>query len=261
MEELIELLREISDKIELTDEYIKEASNSIRFIYSDPNFRHSYAELSFFIEKELYCDERDELVGKLDKILFFLDSNEKDNQSVISKIGKLCDHIQLESIRLNRMAHIEMVADKAKVSNTETAKLLQENKEKAEEIEKSISNTNSQIISVLGIFAGLVITFTVISGLGIESFKHIDELNFYKTIFYLNILGFILYNTVFMMLYIISKISSISIAVKCRKKSCDSCSENHYQINVLRRKYPYVFWMDFFFIMMMIIIPIAKKLL
>ena len=65
MENLLEILRGWCDSFneEIDDSEI----NSLSEIYTD-DFRHSYYELSEFLEKELGPDERDFLCSKLESL-------------------------------------------------------------------------------------------------------------------------------------------------------------------------------------------------
>ena len=81
-----------------------------------------------------------------------------------------------------------------------------------------------------------------------------DIYNMYmrNMLLYLLIIGFVVFNTLFMLMYAISKIADHSIAVLCKDRDCTTCTENHRAITRLFRKYPYILIFD-----LIIIVAIA----
>lgn len=257
MERLLNTLSKTTENIEPDESIIGELSSELCSIYSETTFRHSYSELSSFFEN-LIAEQRDMILTSLDMVLLYMDK-ENINYDVITKIVKLLDHLQLETIRLSRIEHIDLIGNRVVALNQETENMLKQNKQESEDLRKKINNVNAQIITVLGIFAGLVIMFSTTIQIATETFKNINFIDFYK-ILYLGVnITFVLYNFLFMMMYVVAKIAGVSLAVKCRNRSCDGCFKNHISITRLFRKYPYILWMDIVFILLIAFLTILLK--
>lgn len=106
----------------------------------------------------------------------------------------------------------------------------------------------TQSVTILGIFAAFVFVFTG----GFDILGHMaDSLNTpFRCRYLLSLLitGFVMYNTIFGLIYCISKISGRSMAATCRfkdKRSRDCpCSKNCWQIRRLFHNYPFFFWVN-----------------
>lgn len=254
MDELLEIIDELrSDQnIELTNDNIEMFANKLHAVYQDVEFRHSYATISKALA-DLFDEQRVVIFETLDQVLFYMD-NREEFVTTKKKVGKLADHIELETIRLSRMDEIKLVGSKTSSDKEEIMIAVNTANEEIARARESIDGFLAQVVSVLGIFAGIVITFSVSTGLATETFSNIDSLNFYKTLFYLLALGFILFNVIFMMMYMISKIAKYNLAVKCRNKECYKCTEKCLAVARLNKKYPYVFWFNLFIIVFMVTI-------
>lgn len=255
MDILLSLLKEIVKNVELSEDQIKLYADKLKEIYSSDDFRHSYFILSQCIEN-FSPDQRDILCGHLDSIIGYSNVVFSSEKNFLAKIMKLYDHINLEIIRLGRMDKIKFIGDKASEDRKKAEELLKENHEKVEELQNSVNGFHSQSITILGIFAGLVISFSAISNLGLKTFENINTLNFYKTIFYLLILGLIIFDTIFMLMYTVSKISNHSISVGCKHRDCNDCPQCNNFISKLNHKYPYVLWFNITFIFFIVVLAI-----
>lgn len=230
MDELIELLRSI------VNSYPKGIDNNtciqkLYQIYILQNLRHSYAELSRFFD-ELLGDQRDFLIYKLDSILKDIDECNYDTEvpkesveNLEKHIGKLADHLQLESIRISRfeiIRHLESkmsqnrietqkiaddtqkIADKTKMISDESKKIIEENKAEMENLNDEIKNINTQIVSVIGIFTGIVITIFGSMSLFSSVFSNLDTVSGFKLTLISLIIGFLTFNIIVFMFAAIS---------------------------------------------------------
>lgn len=199
MELLIDILENlISNFIEIDDNSLKKYADQINGVYSNENFRHSYAEISIFLEKQTYPDQRDNLVFRIDKLLCYLNDNNY-SADVVKKVGKLADHIQLESVRLSRIENIKFISDQIKNQQSSRLDELKKNVKKAETLQDELKNINTQLVSVLGIFTGIVIS--IFGGLSFFSsvFNNINNVGRHRLVFITTLVGFVLFNlTAFM---------------------------------------------------------------
>ncbi len=244
MDELIELLRSI------VDSYPKGIDNNtciqkLYKIYILQNLRHSYAELSRFFD-ELLGDQRDFLIYKLDSILKDIDDCNYDTEvpkesieNLEKHIGKLADHLQLESIRISRfeiIRHLESkmsqnrietqkIADKTKMISDESKKIIEKNKTEMKKLNNEIKNINTQIVSVIGIFTGIVITIFGSMSLFSSVFSNLDTVSGFKLTLISLIIGFLTFNIIVFMfaaishlvgkpLMVVSKSNTISNYIK-----------------------------------------------
>ena len=81
MERLIEFIEDASKSISMDEEQLKEYAKLLNEIYSDPAFRHTYAEISRKLDS-IYSEQRVALINKVNKILNYMSEN---NYSDFSK--------------------------------------------------------------------------------------------------------------------------------------------------------------------------------
>ncbi len=196
MDLLINIIESLISEFDILDDNsLKCYANQLNKIYSDENFRHSYAEISIFLEQKTYPDQRDSLVEHIDKLLIYL--CDKDYSiNVIKKVGKLADHIQLESVRLSRIENIKFIGEQIKSKNVVEQEKLKENVKKAKELKTDLKNINTQLVSVLGIFTGIVIS--IFGGMSFFSsvFNNINDVGKYRLVFITTLVGFTLFNLI-----------------------------------------------------------------
>ena len=239
MDALLALLRNWQENID--DVKIKESDiEAVTKIYT-PEFRHSYYELSEFLEKESGPDERDLLSDKVDKLLEEI--NDKGDSLIHVRKGlfKLADHLSLETMRLNRMENIKYLANDAKKKLIDTDDQRKEYVSKLDEVSRKINGFHGQSITILGIFAGIVLGFT--SGIEVveTAINALANTNLRDAVTFTVVLGLILFNTFFMFMYMLGKISEKSVSVTCQSDNCNNCRKNcHVAIVKAWKKYPYV---------------------
>ena len=204
MEELLSLLKTLSndyidfkeqDKSKEYNYYIK-----LKEIYANDDFRHSYAELSKFSEKELTPDGRVGLVANLDKILSFADDLVPKDDKIIKRIGKLADHLELESIRLDRIEQIKTIGNNVKLERMQIQTTLRDNSKNAKRLKHDIKSMNAQMVSVLGIFSAVIIAFFGGLSYFTSVFANANEMPIYKALMLVSLLGLVIFNTVLVLL-------------------------------------------------------------
>ena len=250
-ERIENLFIDIVEHIELSDDELEKYTQELCDIYSEKTFRHSYSLLSLALET-YRPDQRDSLVENLKQIEHAAEKHVKlhyanDNNlqlSITSKIAKLCDHIDLETLRLARIDRVEYIGMTAQKDLTAADGKLIETTVKADELESRITNYHEQSITILGIFSGLVIAFSGViqfTATGLESFT---DASAFKITFFICLSFFFLFNIIFLMMYCISKIAKSSIASNCKNRNCQDCTACKNVVCKLRTKYPYVFWFE-----------------
>lgn len=199
-------------------------------------------------------------------------------KALYEPLTKLCDHINLEIARyqysltdIQRAKDIEksneilsnqltMARNDLVDAKNEVAKVtenLNNTKSELSQANEKLKTIQTEVVSVLSIFAAIVLTFAGgISYIG-EALRGMKDAPFFKAVFFVLLCGFVIFNLIFVMMYIVSRITGRSILAKCcsddcscRKKSdkCKCCG-----IVRFARRLPYVFWLEVLYIVLMVL--------
>ena len=209
-----ELLKTLLDDLSKTTSNKKDPEEyvaQLRHIYSN-NFRHSYSDISrFLLEKQDNNNLAENIsfiaegLKSIKDIIYAKYSTETNLKNCVSKLH---DHIHLESVRLNYVTY--------KLSNidqemAETNNLINEFNLKLKKSKNDINKLSAQYITILGIFASIVITVFVGFNLVTSVFSNIANTDIHKISFFCCLVGFIIFNTVIALLSFLSKIASIKL--------------------------------------------------
>lgn len=259
MEELLSLLEELAKDIDFfsanEEQKLKELESKSesyysRFekIYSD-GFRHTYSQLSNFSEKKLKADTRIVLNDLLLVVVTY--SVDKDESSDVSKsLLKLIDHLQLESVRLNRFEQIKEIESNFNENAKNVNAILDKSDDQLKNVEGRVGGLMQQIISIIGIFSGIVVAFTVSSSMFSGVFENINDLNIWRVLLTFDIFAMILFNLLFMLLFCVSKLSGRSIAVR----ENNGVVKKEKSLSDFLYRFPYVKWANIIFIILGIIL-------
>lgn len=220
MTQLVQLMGDIAEKgcadeidSEPTSDFAKECWDRLREIYKEPEFRHSYSIISRCME-EYDPAQLDSLRVNLDRVVSFaeLQSDTEEVRRVTKSARKLLDHVELECIRLNRMARVQRAADQAESLHNEAIALNNATKEAEKVLEERVKGFHEQSITILGIFSAVVVGF--MSGLSMftSGFNQLNAVSVYVVTFYSIFVGIIVFDILFMLIFFIAKISGHSIA-------------------------------------------------
>lgn len=261
MEEIFSIIDELVSPsyCDLSDQQTFEFVDRFFTIYRVQSFRHSYHEIAKHLEM-LNPEQRDVLEMHINHILDAADKTAKpSDREAVNRIAKLADHIGLEVIRMARMEKVKHIGDKAALELKEAQKSNKDAEMKSKNLVSQIDNYHSHSITILGIFSGIIVALFAGFQLSFSSLSNLDSINFYKIIIFILVLGIIIFDICFFMMYAISKIANKDISVRCKKHiDCESCRHKCYLINRLRRKYPYVFWLHLLVITVVIVIVMTK---
>lgn len=192
--------------------------------------RHSYSEIAEYMD-ELSPDQRDSLEKNISELVLISDEN---NLPIRDNLLKLHDHVKLEVIRIARVAKMDFVAKNAV--------------EKVDNINHNLDElvSKAETITILGIFAGLVIGFATSFQLLGTTFSKLGEVPIYRELAFTFVIGLILFNCLFLLLFSVARISGRSLATNCKRKDCIDCNKKKCNNSIKRfiKKYPYVFWFN-----------------
>lgn len=188
------------------------------------------------------------------------------------KVLKLEDHIRLEILRAQHLKDTQNDnagrlinrMNRLSIESTKYTDMFKEINKKYEAQRKSIDGLNSEIISIIGIFSAIVITF--FGGINfIESVLNtIDKVSKYRLVFAILITGFVMFNTIFMLLNFIAKLTNKPIRSYCEfyieESKCSPDCKNKKGIKCIKIKHPTIYWTNSIFILGIIGITIMYYL-
>lgn len=265
-DELKRYLREMSVS-SLDSNELRKKALQLKGLYKG-GFRHGYSEffpLIVEIDKDDNQYNLESLSNNLENVKELVEndyiSGENEFKDLYEPLTKLSDHINLEIGRYNYYSvnekkvkdydkmikkyrdEIDMLRDKMAVSTSEL-----------NEAKKKVSSVQTELISVLSIFAAIVFTFSGSLNLIGNAFGEINKAPIVKNVLILLISGFIFFNAVFLMMYIVGKITGRSIYARCKSENCtcENGSPKCKAVNRLRKRLPYVFWINVLILLMII---------
>lgn len=225
-------------------------------IYSD-NYRHEYSKITRVLFSIDNPEERDYLLEKINIIKLQLQNNDTKKG-----LNKLSDHIELENIR---MAELEKISNKA-ISASQNISSIKDEIEievneiglktieiesktnsaqyKLDNIQNDIKNNTTQSITILSIFAGVVMAFTGGMSYISQALASLSQIGPYRAGIFITLIGTVMFDLIFLLLYMIGKLTDRYIgSYRCRcedpKKGC-----NNRSMDCCIKRYPYIIWFN-----------------
>ncbi|MGL2891137.1 hypothetical protein ACQKAR_02760 [Helicobacter pylori] len=196
LEEMIVLLCEKEDLSSQTDQIIED----LKEIY-EREYRHKYSKITTTIlnstrDKEQAFMTLTQNIRTLKEI-----QDNKEVENIKPKLEKLYDHMNLECIRLQDFD--EKMSKVKDVSNKLEDDLNKNYKKLSEELNKQ----QTQYITILGIFASIVLTF--VGGLAFSTsvLSNIDKANACRLVFVMAFIALFFGNILYLLFSFLSKIS------------------------------------------------------
>lgn len=259
-------------------------------IYAN-GYRHTYSDIFLKIQTIISDDNSEtlEILGEnlnvlKDLIISQLEENPDDAnlKNTYNGFKKFSDHIFLEIGRFNFLQTHFIKESKPESPNPpcDNSSEIQELKKDINQLSKAIDQirpitTQAQkgldsldsklesnkisSITTLTIFSAVVLAFS--GGITFEAgiFKGLENSSIYRLVFTIALTGFILFNTIFALLYLVGKLSGKNIATKCKyfsdsssnnsKPRCGDgyCGKQCHSVSIpcrLFHKYSYVFFVN-----------------
>lgn len=265
--ELIKILKEMALSC-MDEDAIRTVAIKFKALYTD-GFRHNYSEF-FPLIVECSKDDNeynlDYLSNNLQATRNLVEQDyvagEKEFKGLYKPLLKLSDHLNLEIGRYNYYSISEQQVKDLETRNHALQSELKETTAKLgkatvqlDEAGKKVNSVQTELISVLSIFAAIVLTFSGSMSLLGNAFTGMQDTRFFKAVFFVLLCGFILCNTIFLMMYLVGKITGRNIYANCKSKDC-SCKNDGSpmccSITRVRKRLPYVFWLNLAIIFLMI---------
>ena len=288
-QQLEQLLREMSQACMDTDELIRPVVLRLRELYTD-NFRHSYSTL-FPLLVEIAGDDNmcslEYLSTSMVTAREFVDrdriSGAGEYTNLYKPLMKLSDHLNLEIARyLHFFYQDQQIKDleqdtqelqselnkkteellKATANLTEAKTLFDEAEKKLKAVEnqfteagKKLSSIQIDIIAVLSIFASIVLTFSGSMTVLGSALTGMQEVHALKATFFVLLCGFVLGNIIFLLMYLVGKLTSRNIYARCKTENC-TCEKPCNGFNRIRKRLPYIFWLNLILIVLMVVVVV-----
>lgn len=177
--------------------------------------RHMYSSISDHIDS-IEDDAVDILIDKLsliDEYAKYNQINKKENKCLRSFL-KLYDHIKLEAKRSMRYRHMEQMFTSFSNEKKEASKMIEEAQETVKEAKDQTKHLSQQLIAILGIFAGIIVTFSFsITTIG-EALANLTDINAFRMLFVVFALGVVFVNSVAVLMSFVAKLSGFSMLKK-----------------------------------------------
>lgn len=186
----------------ITDSLAKEITKNLVDLYSDENYRHSYSVITAIILDYSKSEESDiEWFEILSQNLRIIKKyiEEYKTPKIILKFNKLFDHINLELIRIEYIGEVKKI-------QLEVEKINKKAKQARREIRQSTQEATKSFITILGIFASIIIAF--VSGISFSSsiLSNIDKTNILKLLIVISFIAMFITNILNFLFYFIKTI-------------------------------------------------------
>lgn len=228
----------------------------LKKIYAN-GYRHTYSDIFYKVQSiisknsdteilETLGENLNELGGRLCELLS-QDVDDANLQNASVSYKKFSDHIKLEIGRYNfiksqlavKVESNENNSNSADINRAEIVEINQrindistavdnirpittEAKKQMDKIDDKLENNKISSITTLTIFSAVVLAFS--GGITFEAgiFKGMVESSTYRLVFTIALTGFILFNTIFALLYLVGKMAGKTISTQCKYMSIGS---------------------------------------
>lgn len=224
-------------------------NNEYKINYSD-SYQIAKALTSVEDKTEYVFENLTRLMEKTKKV---------DNQIAID-VHKLLDYISLECARcveynkFMRSSEVSMQELFSKHNElVNRSSILQE---KIESAQRDLEKSQVSAITVIGLFSAIIMSFFGGISFSRQALTALSMSSPIRLVFVLSLIGFILFNLLFLILYIVGKLTGKRICSRClesndeTKKVC-TCEKQSLSCKLIRR-YPYVLWTNAVLLFLMV---------
>lgn len=247
-----DVLDSLSDSEKGNDEKFRELASVLENEVYIEDFRHSYAEFFPIVSQMMKKEKDNEEYSLQINLRDFIDYLYKTNKcDLVRHVHKILDHINLEVARFSYLlngpeAQIEAFGNKLMVEQDKFEIKIKEFDTQMEKVAGEAREVQTQFVSILGVFAAIIVSFSggmAFMGSILSGLKDVSTL---KAVTLALVCGLILFNLIFMMMYFVGKLTGRNIYAKDPQKVVyvNCCG-----LTLIRKKLPYVFWMNFFLLL------------
>lgn len=155
----------------------------------------------------------------------------KEQHSTYTKtFEKLMDYINLEISRAENVRDLKKQALEAGNFLEQSKKIASQVKNVKEKLKEELweekKSSNIQAVTVLGIFTGIVMSFFGSFKLFESALGNLTSQNDYKLIFLISFIGFVFFNSVFLLIFASAKVGNNRIHLDCKYGECKDAKGN-----------------------------------
>lgn len=185
--------------------------------------------------KNIDAESRTELNVSCERIKESIKNCEQT--TAINILYKILEYVSLEIPRLNEYEELKNNLDSfSKLTRRQRAQSIKYD-EKIANSQKKIEKVQGEFISILSIFSAVIIAFFGGINLLAGALTSMTDTNKYKLLIIILLIGIIMFDVIYLLLYNISKIIKNPITVNLENKSCSTCS-NYGGFKCLVNQYP-----------------------
>lgn len=199
---------EITDSKSIYDKYHTKFEELYKPDVNGKEFRHFYSDIFFVLTQIKLKDKPGEINVLGERIGLLRDAwMDIDKHSILSNnIKKLYDHISLDIARINysdsgdrNLSETDTIREYQKNVNDLGNKMsdIQSNTDK---LKQEIKGYQKESITILGIFASIVLAFTGGMTFSGSVLENIDKSSIYRIILVICLLGIVLFNVIWMLI-------------------------------------------------------------
>ncbi|OON87642.1 hypothetical protein BXO88_02915 [Oribacterium sp. C9] len=237
---LIRILNSISNSEDISQD-LNNIMISLKDIYGG-KYRHSYYSISL----RLYMMDEKQLYNLTTGMNLIREKINKNDTDTYAGVRKLYDHIQLEIVRIcennDRKKELNKISERSINTLKKEARIFDNH------IKESTNNIYTQIIGILGIFAAIVIVFFGGASVFSNVFANLDKIKWLAVMPVICAVGFIMFNLIFMFLFIVSRMIDKDIGAKLPDEY-----QNKDFISKFTRRYPYIVFFNVIIFLVFII--------
>lgn len=178
---------------------LQDTIQKLKNLYIEKCFEHRHSDVSICIST--HKGNADTITMNLaQNFRQILETIDEKEQEFRKKIWRLYDHANLECIHLRSLEDIDKEIKFARENIAQIDK-------KEKDVRKKIKNQQTQYITILGIFASIVLAF--VGGLTFSTsvLSHMHEVSIYRLVFVICCIGFLIFNTLFALFGFILRIT------------------------------------------------------
>lgn len=176
-----------------------------------------YSEISTFIFSEIANDDEARMANfetNVDELMRYYNTGVlNDNQPVANAVVKIYDHCAL-ALKQKRLF--------AQDTYNRIEKLQTDLQDKQEELSDSLENATSEFnetikntlrdhITIFGVFSAIIITFVGGISYSASVLESMNVTSIFRLVFVICLLGLVLFNVIYLLFYVILKVSNLSI--------------------------------------------------
>lgn len=221
--ELNDLLNVLAEKKEgLKEDDVRKYIATFQEIYQD-GFRHMYSDV-FSIVARVYQDDAAAVHSLSNNIRDIYNAvNQSENNDAQSKlrinIKKLYDHVNLDVTRMqytkDRFDEWDKQQDKER---RRIASQMKELEDKAGSMQRNAENMQRDYVTILGIFAAILITFVAGMTFSSSILNNIDKVSIYRLTFVMLMIALMLFNLLQVLIDFIRKMQNHDIETRSEQK-------------------------------------------